>query len=65
MGDEKPLSGPITVERHFRVDGKKLTVQVTLPAGVGAEIGMEHALVAANRCIVSVESKNHKVDAIR
>lgn len=61
----KKFEGPVTVERSFKVDGKKLTVLVTFPANVVSEVGMETLLMAANRCIVVVESKNHAVDKIR
>ena len=61
----KKFEGPVTVERSFKVDGKKLTVLVTFPAAVVKEVGMEQLLLAANRAIVTVESKNHVVDAFR
>lgn len=61
----KKFEGPVTVERSFKVDGKKLTVLVTFPAGVVAEVGMESLLLAANRAIVSVESKSHVVEKVR
>lgn len=61
----KKFEGPVTVERSFKVDGKKLTVLVTFPAGVVAEVGMEALLMAANRAIVTVESKSHAVEKFR
>ncbi|MEA3199454.1 MAG: hypothetical protein QOE90_882 [Thermoplasmata archaeon] len=61
----KKFEGPVSIERSFKVDGKKLTVMVTFPAGVVKEVGMEQLLLAANRAIVTVESKNHQVDAFR
>lgn len=61
----KKFEGPVTVERAFKVDGKKLTVLVTFPAAVVQEVGMEMLLLAANRAIVNVESKNHVVDKFR
>ena len=61
----KKFEGPVSVERSFKVDGKKLTILVTFPAQVVQEVGMEQLLLAANRCIVTVESKNHVVDKFR
>ncbi|GEM_PF-6413782 len=61
----KKFEGPVTIERSFKVDGKKLTVLVTFPAGVVKEVGMEQLLLAANRAIVTVDSKNHAVDQFR
>jgi hypothetical protein len=61
----KKFEGPVTVERSFKVDGKKLTVLVTFPAAVVKDVGMEQMLLAANRAIVTLDSKNHAVDAFR
>jgi len=61
----KKFEGPVSIERSFKVDGKKLTVMVTFPAAVVQEVGMEQLLLAANRAIVVVESKNHAVDKFR
>lgn len=61
----KKFEGPVAVERSFKVDGKKLTILVTFPAAVVAEVGMEPLLLAANRAIVTIESKNHAVDKFR
>lgn len=61
----KKFEGPVSIERSFKVDGKKLTVLVTFPAATVAEIGMEPLLMAANRAIVTVETKNHTVDKVR
>ena len=61
----KKFEGPVSVERSFKVDGKKLTILVTFPAAVVQEVGMEPLLMAANRCIVTIESKNHAVDKFR
>lgn len=61
----KKFEGPVSIERSFKVDGKKLTVMVTFPAAVVQEMGMEQLLMAANRAIVTVESKNHAVDKFR
>jgi len=61
----KKFEGPVSVERSFKVDGKKLTIMVTFPAQVVQEVGMEQLLLAANRCIVTIESKNHAVDKFR
>lgn len=64
-GDMKKFEGPVSIERSFKVDGKKLTILVTFPAAVVQEVGMETLLLAANRAIVTVESKNHAVDKFR
>ncbi|MHB8605266.1 MAG: hypothetical protein ACYDCK_08405 [Thermoplasmatota archaeon] len=61
----KKFEGPITIEQAFNVDGRRLVVTVTFPGPVAAEIGMDATLVAANRAIVMVESKNHKVEKVR
>ncbi|HUR68388.1 MAG TPA: hypothetical protein VM370_04020 [Candidatus Thermoplasmatota archaeon] len=61
----KKFEGPVAIERSFKVDGKKLTILVTFPAAVVQEVGMETLLMAANRAIVTIESKNHAVDKFR
>lgn len=61
----KKFEGPITIEQSFKVDGKKLTVLVTFPGQVVAEFGMEALLTAANRAVVTVESKSHKVEKFK
>lgn len=61
----KKIEGPITIEQPFNVDGKRLVVKVTFPATIASEIGMEAMFAAANRCLVSVESKTHKVEKPR
>lgn len=61
----KKFEGPVSIERSFKVDGKKLTVLVTFPATVVQEVGMEQLLLAANRAIVAIDSKNHAVDKFR
>lgn len=61
----KKFEGPVSIERSFKVDGKKLTILVTFPAAVVQEVGMETLLMASNRAIVTIESKNHAVDKFR
>ena len=61
----KKFEGPVAIERSFKVDGKKLTILITFPAQVVAEVGMEPMVMAANRCIVTIESKNHAVDRFK
>lgn len=61
----KKFEGPVSIERSFKVDGKKLTILVTFPGAVVQEVGMEALLMAANRAIVTIESKNHAVDKFR
>ncbi|MDX1612251.1 MAG: hypothetical protein R3185_07770 [Candidatus Thermoplasmatota archaeon] len=63
--DLKPFKGPVTVEQGFQVDGRKLTVKVQFPAQVAEEVGMENLVAAANRAIVTLESKNHDISKIR
>lgn len=64
-GATKKFEGPVTIEQSFKVDGRKLTVLVTFPGSVAAEIGMEGLTLAANRAIVSLETKNHQVEKFR
>lgn len=61
----KKFEGPVTVEQAYKVDGKRLSVVVTFPGAVAAEVGMEAVLLAANRAIVTLESKNHKIEKVR
>ncbi len=61
----KKFEGPVSIERSFKVDGKKLTVMVTFPGTVVQEVGMETLLLAANRAIVTLDTKNHAVDKFR
>lgn len=61
----KKMEGPITVEHPFNVDGKRLVVKVTFPATIASDIGMEHLFVAANRCLVHLESKTHRIEKPR
>lgn len=61
----KPIKGPVTIEQGFKVDGEKVTVRVQFPAQVADEIGMENVVFAANRAIVTLESKNHDISKIR
>ncbi|HVL47999.1 MAG TPA: hypothetical protein VM889_05540 [Candidatus Thermoplasmatota archaeon] len=61
----KRFEGPVTIEQSFKVDGRKLTVLVTFPGAVAAEVGMEAVVALANRAIVSVETKNHQVEKFR
>lgn len=61
----KKFEGPVAIERSFKVDGKKMTILITFPAHVVQDVGMESLLIAANRAIVTIESKNHVVDKFR
>lgn len=67
MAEEKmkEFGGPVTIEAHFRIDGKRVEVKVTFPAAVTADIGMEKLTIAANRAIVTAESKESKVEKVR
>lgn len=64
-GADKPISGTVSVERVFRVDGKRVTVTITWPATVATEIGMDHVMVAARRMLVEAESSEAKVNPVR
>ena len=55
----------MTIEQVYKVDGKRLSVTVTFPGAVAAEIGMDAVMTAANRAIVAIETKNHKVEKVR
>ncbi len=61
----KKFEGAIKIEQSFKVDGKKLTVFVTFPGEIVKNVGMEALLLAANRAIVTVDSKIHRVEKIR
>lgn len=61
----KKFEGPVTIEQAYKVDGKRLSVTITFPGAVAAEIGMEAVVTAANRAIVAIESKNHKIEKVR
>lgn len=61
----KKFEGPVTIEQAYKVDGKRLSVTITFPGNVAAEIGMDAVITAANRAIVAIESKNHKVEKVR
>ncbi len=63
--DLKPIKGPVTIEQGYEVDGRKVTIRVQFPAQVAEEIGMENVVFAANRAIVTLESKSHDIDKIR
>lgn len=63
--DLRPIKGPVTIEQGFKVDGQKVTVRVQFPAQVAEEISMEDVVFAANRAIVTLESKNHEIEKIR
>ncbi len=65
-GDEmKDFEGPITLEKSFKVDGRKLTARVTFPAPVVEEVGFERLLKAGNRAVWEMESNSHDVQKIR
>lgn len=60
-----PFSSSFTVERTFRVDGKRVVVQAVIPAAAAKEIGMEATMEAARRMFIRLESKEARVDEIR
>lgn len=64
-GATKKFEGPVTIEQSFKVDGRKLTVLVTFPAPVVAEVGMEGLTIAASKAIVTLETKNHQIEKFR
>lgn len=61
----KKFEGPVAVEQTYKVDGRQLKVIVTFPGAVASEVGMEAVLLAANRMILTLESKNHKIEKVR
>lgn len=65
-GDKQvPFSSSFTVERTFRVDGKRIVVQAVIPAAAAKEIGMEATLQAARRMLLRVDSKEARVEEIK
>ena len=67
MADEtsKPMVAPITVERSYRVGGKKVVCQVTFPAAIAKEIGLENMYLCAQRILVRLESKDTKISELK
>lgn len=61
----KPFKGPVSIEQRYQVDGRKVTVKVQFPAAVADEVGMENLVAAANRAIITLESKDHEISKIR
>lgn len=67
MADEtetKDFQGPITIEKSFEVDGRKLTAKVTFPAPVVEEAGMENLVLASNRAVWEMETNSHEIDEL-
>ncbi|HEX9816289.1 MAG TPA: hypothetical protein VGB18_04860 [Candidatus Thermoplasmatota archaeon] len=67
MADEasKPMVAPITVERSFRVGGKKVVCHVTFPAAIAKEIGLENMYLCAQRVLVRLDSKDTKIQEMK
>ncbi|HLE48055.1 MAG TPA: hypothetical protein VI818_07140 [Candidatus Thermoplasmatota archaeon] len=66
MAEEtKPMVAPITVERHYQVSGKRLTVHITFPAQIAKEIGLETMYLCAQRVLVSLDSKEHRIKELK
>ena len=66
MTDElKRMSSPITVERTFLVQGKRVTCQVTFPALIGDEIGLENVYACAQRVLIRLDSKDTKIKELK
>lgn len=63
--DAKPMVAPITVERNFQVNGKRVTCQVTFPAMIARDIGLENMYLCAQRIIVRLESKDGKIKELK
>ena len=61
----KPMESSISVERSFKVEGQRVTVQVTLPATLAKEIGMDAMLTAAQKLLVTLDSKEAKITPLR
>lgn len=60
-----PFSSSFTVERAFLVNGKRIVVNVVIPAAAAKAIGMEATLEAARRMLVRVESKEARVEEVK
>lgn len=66
MSEEgKPMIAPITVERNYLVNGKRVTCQVTFPAMIARDIGLENMYLCAQRVIVRLESKDGKIKELK
>lgn len=61
----KPMVAPITVERSYRVGGKRVVCQVTFPATIAGEIGLENMYLCAQRVLVRLESKEAKIQELK
>ena len=59
------MVAPITVEKHFLVGGKRVTCQVTFPALIAKEIGLENMYACAQRVIVKLDSRDTKVKDLK
>jgi hypothetical protein len=62
--ETKDFQGPITIEKSFEVDGRKLTAKVTFPAPVVEEAGMENLVLASNRAVWEMETNSHEIDEL-
>lgn len=66
MPDEaKPLVAPITLERHYLIAGKRVTVQVVFPSHVAKDIGAENVYLCAQKVLLRVESKHTEVRELK
>lgn len=63
--DVKPMTAPITVEKHFLIGGKRITFQVVFPAFIAKDIGLEHVYVCAQKVLLRVEGKNTDVKELK
>lgn len=63
--DAKAMVAPITVERSYRVGGKKVVCHVTFPAAIAKEIGLENMYLCAQRVLVRLESKDAKIQELK
>lgn len=63
--DVKPMVAPITVERSFLVNGKRVSCHVTFPAMIAKEIGLENMYLCAQRVLVRLEAKDGKVKELK
>ncbi len=57
-----PFSSSFTVERVFKVDGKRIIVQAVIPAAAARAIGMEATMEAARRMLIRVDSKEAHIE---
>lgn len=61
----KPMIAPITVERNYLINGKRVTCHVTFPAMIANEIGLENMYLCAQRVLIKMETKEGKIKELK